>query len=246
MAQRFFDLSADWHVHSTFSDGLDSIEQNVKVAIQRGIKTLGCVDHVRRDTKWLPSYVETVRQIRRKYEGKITLYCCIEAKFLDASGTLDVPELVDGIDYIFAADHQFPYGKDILKPNQVKELLDEELVTKETLFRHLIRATIGAMWKYPNVVIAHLFSILPKVGLKEEDVPLELLAALARAAIETDTPIEVSERWTCPNLDTARFLWDMGVTMPVSTDSHKKETIGLYNHIVRIKSHLFPPLSMVS
>ncbi|MBN8587346.1 MAG: PHP domain-containing protein [Rhodothermia bacterium] len=241
MSAQKLNLKEDLHIHSTFSDGADSIEENIKMAIGRGLTHICCVDHVRKSTNWVPNYVDQIHQLRRKYEGQIKIGIGIEAKFLNASGELDLPENIEGVEYIFAADHQFPYGNDIYHPRQIKELINEGLVKQEVLFRHLIRATIGAMWKYSDdatVVIAHLFSILPKIGLLEQDIHLELKAALARAAIETGSLIEISERWQCPQLESAHFLWEMGVQMPVSTDSHKKETIGEYQFVRTIATQL--------
>ena len=246
MSAKKINLREDLHIHSTFSDGADSIEDNIRMAISRGLTHICCVDHVRQDTNWVPNYVDQIHQFRRKYGDQIKISIGIEAKFINAAGELDLPDSLEGVEYIFAADHQFPYGIDIYTPRQIKELLDEGLEQQEVLFRHLIRATIGAMWKYSEqatVVIAHLFSILPKVGLMEQDIHIELKAALARAAIETGSLIEISERWQCPQLESAHFLWEMGVEMPVSTDSHKKETIGEYQFVRTIATQL-PLLSI--
>ena len=44
---------ADMHVHSTFSDGRDRIEDNIAECESLGLVALGCVDHVRADTDWV-------------------------------------------------------------------------------------------------------------------------------------------------------------------------------------------------
>ncbi len=40
------DLLVDAHVHSTFSDGRDQPGANVATAAERGLHTIGLVDHV--------------------------------------------------------------------------------------------------------------------------------------------------------------------------------------------------------
>ena len=55
---------ADLHVHSTFSDGRGTIEENIAAAEALGLGTLGCVDHVRVDTDWVPDYVAAVNRLR--------------------------------------------------------------------------------------------------------------------------------------------------------------------------------------
>ena len=48
------DRGSDLHVHSTFSDGASTVEENVASAAGHGLHTIGLVDHVRRSTDWVP------------------------------------------------------------------------------------------------------------------------------------------------------------------------------------------------
>ncbi|MFZ0974784.1 MAG: PHP domain-containing protein, partial [Solirubrobacteraceae bacterium] len=80
----------DMHVHSTFSDGAHSLEENVAEAESLGLVELGCVDHVRVDTDWVPAYAAAVAALRERTE--VRLQCGIEAKLLDTAGALDLPE----------------------------------------------------------------------------------------------------------------------------------------------------------
>jgi hypothetical protein len=48
------------HVHSTFSDGRNTLEENVAQAERVGLRALRCVDHVRTDTKWVPTFTAAV------------------------------------------------------------------------------------------------------------------------------------------------------------------------------------------
>ena len=45
-------LLEDMHTHTTFSDGLGSIQDNVAFATMTGLRELAFTDHVRRDTEW--------------------------------------------------------------------------------------------------------------------------------------------------------------------------------------------------
>ena len=81
------------------------------------------------------------------------------------------------------------------------------------------------------LVLAHLFSILPKVGLSEDQVPDELLAELAAAAAATGTTVEISERWRCPSLRTLRAVRAAGAAIVCSTDSHLATRIGRYDYV---------------
>jgi putative hydrolase len=88
------------------------------------------------------------------------------------------------------------------------------------------------------VVIAHLFSVLPKLGLSESDVPEELLDQLAAITARSDAKIEISERWSCPSARTLRPFLDHGVPIVLSTDSHRRETIGRYSYCTGVLAEL--------
>jgi PHP domain len=59
-------LDQDFHVHSTFSDGASTLAENVAAARDRELRTLCLVDHVRRDTAWVPEFVAAVGQYRHQ------------------------------------------------------------------------------------------------------------------------------------------------------------------------------------
>jgi putative hydrolase len=66
----------------------------------------------------------------------------------------------------------------------------------------------------------------------------ELVAQLAAACAETDACIEISERWRCPNAQTLRPFLERGVTVVVSTDSHRSDTIGRYAYCADVVTEL--------
>ena len=109
----------DMHVHSTFSDGADRLEDNIAEAEALGLTALGCVDHVRASTDWVPDYVAAVNRLRS--QTGVELRCGIEAKLMDTTGALDLPADIDGVDAIYAADHQVPLESGPTHPREVRE-----------------------------------------------------------------------------------------------------------------------------
>ena len=221
-------LLEDMHVHSTFSDGLHSPAENIQQAEASGLHRLCCVDHVRRDTTWLGDFASEISRL--KANSTVQVFSGIETKLLNQAGDLDMPDEIGGIDFIYIADHQFPLGDTAYPPNQVKEMLASGTVTPLKLYRSLVEATGRALQRHRRVVIAHLFSILPKVGLSELEVPEELIAGLAQTAHATGAQLEVDERWKCPSLRTVEIFQQVGVPIRWSTDSHRKEKIGKYQY----------------
>lgn len=229
----------DMHVHSTFSDGHDTIEDNVAEAEALGLTQLTCVDHVRVDTEWVPEYLAAVRRIDG--ETGVELLCGIEAKLLDTDGRLDLPEGIDGVDAIYAADHQVPLADGPNHPRDVRARLERGDLTAEEVVGAIVTSTARALDRPQAVVIAHFLSILPKIGLDESDVPADMLDALAAETERTGQSIEISERWRCPSAATLRPFARRGVPILLSTDSHKRETIGRYDYCLAVLRELAAP-----
>jgi putative hydrolase len=230
-------MPEDMHVHSTFSDGKNSIEENVAEAESQGLDALGCVDHVRVDTTYVPEYVQAVKRVSET--TPVRLQCGIEAKLLDTTGALDLPtQGVDEVDAIYAADHQVPLADGPHHPREVCAAIESRELPAREVLEALVTSTAEACRRHDNVVIAHLFSVLPKIGLDEEDVPLELIDSLAQATQESGSQVEVSERWRCPSVRTLRPFVERGLTVRMSTDSHRREHIGRYDYCTTVMRQL--------
>lgn len=223
-------LRGDFHVHSTFSDdAVSTLAQNVDAAASAGLTTLRLVDHVRQSTTWVPEYLAAVRALRVP-EG-LTVLSGVEAKILDTAGSLDIPALPDGIDRILIADHQFPGVDGPLGPTAVRERITAGWATDDVL-DELVDALIATMRRHPGNQLAHCFSILPKIGLSENDLGRERTEAWARAAAETDTLVEVNEKWGCPGAEALSALRRAGGEIVASTDSHDASEVGRYSRVI--------------
>ncbi|PCE15345.1 histidinol-phosphatase [Microbacterium sp. SZ1] len=225
-------LRGDHHVHSTFSDdAVSTLEENVAAAAERGLTTLRLVDHVRRDTAWVPEYLAAVRALR--VPDGLDVLTGVEAKILDAAGELDIPLLPDGIDRILIADHQFPGEDGPLGPTAVRERISAGWAADDVLDQ-LVSALNASMTRHPGNQLAHCFSILPKIGLTENDLGSERIASWARTAAETDTLVEVNEKWGCPGGALLDALRDAGAVVVASTDSHEASDVGRYDGVVAL------------
>jgi len=223
----------DHHVHSTFSDdAVSTPAENLAAAQRAGLREIRMVDHVRVSTTYVPEYLSVVRALPR-LEG-LTVLSGVEAKILDASGAVDAPPEVlaglgspTGADRVLLADHQVPGPDGPWSPRATRERIDAGLAPADVV-ELLVTATIRAMHAVGRAQLAHPFSVLPKIGLTEDDVPDDLLDALADAAVATGTPVEVNEKWRCPGPRIAQRLGERGVLLVASTDAHVASDVGVY------------------
>jgi putative hydrolase len=226
----------DMHVHSTYSDGAATVAENLIAAERAGLSAITCVDHVRRDTDWAPEFAEEVRSLSSG--SGLQVRSGLEAKILDTSGELDLPGDTGGVDRIYAADHRVPLDDGPADPAAIRLAIRDRELDAESVLESIVTATANAVTRQTNLVIAHLFSVLPKIGLDESSVKEESLEMLAAATAEHGASIEIDERWRCPSPRTLRVFHSAGVSILLSTDSHSPETIGRYDYCLEVIEEL--------
>ncbi|MCS0499988.1 PHP domain-containing protein [Protaetiibacter mangrovi] len=229
-------LRGDHHVHSTFSDdAVSTLAENVAAAHAAGLTELRLVDHVRRDTTWVPEFLAAVAGL--EVPDGLVVRTGVEAKILDAAGGLDIPADLAGVDRILMADHQFPGTDGPWSPAATVERLAQGLAPDDALDL-LISGLVGAMRRHPGNQLAHCFSILPKVGLSEESLGAERLAEWAGVAAATGTAVEVNEKWACPGPQALAAAHAAGVELVASTDSHVASDVGRYERVIPLLAGL--------
>lgn len=241
-------LREDWHVHSTFSDGDGSLEQNVEAARGRGLTHLGFVDHVRASTDWVPGFVDAVGSLRSRLAPGITISAGIEAKLLDSDGTLDLPDRADltGVDRIVIADHSIPSPDGPIAPGEVADAIAGGELAATEAAGWVVSATTAAMRRHPGSQVAHLFSVLPKAGLATADLPSAALRELVDAASDSGCLIEVNERWRAPSVGVARVFALCDVRLVASSDAHSPDAIGDYAHVTDVLNRTSVPNGAMS
>lgn len=229
-------LRGDFHVHSTFSDdGNDSLEVNVAAASAAGLSELRFADHVRAGTTWVADYLSAVAHVKRP--ERLTVSCAVETKIGDASGRLDLPAGLrigsGGLDAVLIADHRFPGTDGAWTPEEARRRMAAGLGVSDALDL-LIGALGAAMRSVEAGQLAHCFSILPKIGLSEDDLTDEHLRAWAADAAHAGTAVEINEKWDCPGPRAVRAAIAAGAHIVASTDSHRATDVGRYDNVTRI------------
>jgi putative hydrolase len=219
----------DFHVHSTFSDGASTLAENVQAARERRLRRLCLVDHVRAGTTWVPEFVAAVARYR-SLPG-LRVMAGVEAKILDTAGRLDIPpglDQVDGLDLVLIADHQFPGPGGPVHPDVMRAAIEDRGVTAEEAIEGLVTAITAALGSVRRGLLAHPFSLLPKIGLAEEQIPVALLKDLAMAAARAGAFVEINEKWHCPAPGTVAALAGADVHLVTGSDSHHCRDVGIY------------------
>jgi DNA polymerase (family 10)/putative hydrolase len=106
-------MKGEWHVHTNYTDGNNTIFEYCQKAVQHNIPLIVFTEHVRKKLDYdFGSFLREIEKTREMFPELIIL-SGLEAKVLE-TGELDVEEkLLKKVDYPIFAYHTFPASKNI-------------------------------------------------------------------------------------------------------------------------------------
>ena len=94
-----------------------------------------------------------------------------------------------------------------MHPDRVRAAIDGGELTAAEAIEQLCEATANALHATDRGrLLAHLFSLLPKIGLDEAMVPEPLLADWPDGWPVAGAMVEINEKWACPSPRTVTAL----------------------------------------
>jgi len=169
-------FDGEWHVHTNFTDGANSISEYAGKAVELGIPLLAFTEHVRKELDYdFGQFLNEINIARKKFPTLIILSGC-EGKVL-SDGTLDCREgILEKVDYRVFAVHSFPGN------------LDKYFTVLENV---LINNNLDA-WVHPGLFFKKHSDVL---------MPGEKLSKLFRLMKKAGILLEVNLRYKLPGID---------------------------------------------
>ncbi len=200
-------IRGDLHMHTTYSDGRDTIQQMVATCASLGYEYIAITDHSARAAASRTVHVDDlarqrdeISRLRERYPGLVILHG-IEADIMP-DGRLDFDdELLSGLDIVVASLHE--------RANQ-----DGRRLTRRCI--HAIRHPLVTILSHPSNQL---------VGRREGyDLDFE---AVYEAAAETGTALEIDGAPGHLDLDGehARAAVAAGVTVAIDSDCHLAQSL---------------------
>ena len=210
------DILGVLHNHTTYSDGIDSLEDMVKEAIVMGFKYFGVGDHSKAaffakglSIDGVKSQWEEIDRLQEKYP-EIIILKGIESDIL-ADGSLDYPdEILEGFDYIVASVHtNFKMDKDKMTERFIKAVENPYTTILGHLTGRLLLAREGYQLDIEKVLKA----------CAKNNVVLEINSSPHR--------LDLDWRWV-------KIGREMGLKFAINPDAHKKERMDDFRHGVKV------------
>lgn len=218
-------LSYDLHTHTTFSHGKGSIEDNVKAAISRGLKTIGISDHgpghvtygVKRSN--IPVMRNEIERLKPLYP-EIEILLGVEANIINRSGKLDVTEEeLKQFDYLLAGYHYGVFGE---KPFFALGVHAQNFIIngwfhKSTKKQEMLNTELTVRAIYENDI-----KILTHPG----DKGVFDIGEIALACADRGTLMEISTWHKWLTVEGIRKAAKTDALFVISSDAHTPERIG--------------------
>ena len=211
-------ILADYHTHTVYSHGKGSIEDNVKEAISKGIKTIGISDHGYKHmifgvkSKDIYKMREEIDELNLKYTN-IDILLGMECNILDENGNIDMNEKVEDIlDYVMAGYH---FGAACCGSGDRASRWPNYALKSQKSKEYNTNAIINTMKKNNIFIITH-------PGDKG-DVYIEEIAKVAK---ETNTKLEINSSHGFLNANQLKIIKHIGNKFIIGSDAHKPENVG--------------------
>lgn len=218
-------LSGDYHTHTIYSrhkHGKGTVEENVKVAVEKGLSQIAITDHgfnqwaygVRRSD--IPQVKADIENARERYPIEVLLG--VEANLISANGDIDIIESdYDNLDVLLCGFHKLvktPRKRDgfFIFKNILSGIF--HITTKRQRERNT-NAYINAMKRYDIDVITHL-----NHGCKVD------VQKVAKVAKETNTYIELNGKRLGMTDKEILIAYNEGAKFIIDSDAHSPSKVG--------------------
>ena len=210
------DIKGDVHMHTTATDGRNTISEMAEAALERGMQYVAITDHSKNlamtnglDEKRALEHIQRIREVDRQMEGRIRIFSGIEVDIL-ADGSLDLDdEVLAQMDVVIASVH-----------TRLEQSRDE-------MTERVIRAI-----ENPNTrILGHPTG---RLLLKREPSQMDIGAVLRRAA---DLGVALEHNAAPERLDLSdrdlRLAKEMGCRVAINTDAHATRHVAEMKYGIR-------------
>ncbi len=218
------DFYGDYHIHTTYSDGVNSIEGIAQTAIALGLKQIAITDHgfsnkyMSLTPRKFSKEVKELQKVRTSYP-QIDILQGIEANIIDTNGTVDLNyEQMDKLDILVAGFHRFADStgyRQYVKYIMYNGFISKVFKPSDNIINRNTEAYIRAIAHYPIDVLAHI----------NEHAKVDA-HAVCEVAAEYGTIIELNVRHMDLIEESIEEMLKTQCKFIVNSDAHKPEKIG--------------------
>lgn len=189
----------DFHIHTIYSDGTDSIAEMLNAAVDSGVSEVAITDHVWSSSAWFDEYCREINTLKDDYDIKINIG--FEAKALSLAGNIDASqEMLQESDIRMAAIHRIPSSQENGRYWQRKEIV----LRKQSAYKDWMTTSLNIIIKAEVDILAHPFAVMEKYDMPVP--PHQDVLKLFSEAEKNNVKLEISGRYRASNQVILNFL----------------------------------------
>ena len=217
-------LNVDFHLHSTWSDGVNTISEIINGAQNNRINSIAITDHVRKESVYFNNYESEIKSLNS--ECDLNIYVGFEAKIADFTGNIDVKDdLVKRADIAIASVHRFPLGNRLYAASDFKKEVAQEIELELSLAA-LNKGGFNVLGHAGGMSMAHF-----------REFPPNFFEEIITKCLQNEIAFDLSGRYHIKTLDVLYpLLKKHNPFISIGSDSHNIRPIGNWNK--RLKEDL--------
>ena len=213
-------VTYDYHTHTTYSHGKGTIEENVQVAIEKGLNGIAISDHGPGHVLYGVNAKKTelmrkdIEQLRIAYPN-IEIFLSVEANIMNVGNHLDLnEEEIKAYDFIIAGYH-LGMKNGYFWENLFNKLTNIAVSGRQNLLAKNTDMAVKAIYENPIKILTH-------PGGKA---PFDIVE-IAKACSERGTLLEISAHHKELAIDDIKKVSNLDVKFVVSSDAHTPSRVG--------------------
>lgn len=221
-----YELFADYHTHTHHSHGVDSVEENVRAAAEKGLSAVAISDHGPASLFGVGvASLDTFDTIRKEVDAVREAYpdldvlLGVEANIVSITGELDVPpSWQDRFDIVLVGLHPLVRWEPVIEGARLIGLNAGGRWSgrwTEEARRLNTRAVVNAVRRNRVHIVTH-----PGYRLSIDT------RELARACAETGCAMEISASHDHTSIEYIQIAQSEGAKFALGSDAHSKERVG--------------------
>lgn len=206
----------EFHIHTTYSDGKNTIEDYILRAIKERYAAICFTDHVDFTTNWFENYRNEIFNKSKKYNS-LSIYCGIEVRAKDYKGNLNADmKILKESEIVIGVVHSIPSedGKNKYDPKKfsAKKLLEFEY-----------KATMGLLKNNLVYILGHSMSNYEKYF---GAVPEEYYIRILEMAKKKDVVVELNPMYQQNFHKFLKLVLDVNPLISLGSNAHLVSEFG--------------------
>ncbi|MSO89950.1 MAG: hypothetical protein EXQ89_08320 [Rhodospirillaceae bacterium] len=206
----------DFHMHTTWTDGHDTVVGMHQAAISHRLEAILFSEHARRTSDdWFGNFAAEVRKVSTDH---CRAWVGAECKVLDFDGGIDTCEaIIKASDLVMASVHRFPDPNG----NNMQRFAD---VNPEAAVEIEMRLMLAALDNPAVDILGHPFGI-SRSRFKKDPSEAQFRAVIEKAAA-TGVAFEINSQYHANPCDLVRWCREAGALVSLGSNAHRAGEVG--------------------